>query len=444
MNILVLEDDEITRIGFVALLKTLTNGEAKIFEFSQAEICLKELPSLEIDLAFIDLDLEEELAGFEVLNKINKKIYSVILTGHEEDNYISQAYELGAKDFIVKPIEESTLEAILHRYEIEKQLVENEDQELAGVPREVVKKLQAYSFSKQPIFISGETGTGKSRLANNLHKFFEATSSKKIPFVTLNCSELNESLIESEIFGHVKGAFTGADSDKEGLLAKANGGVLFIDEIGSISEVVQKKLLTAIETKSFFQVGGTKEIKLDFILISATCENIDSKIEKGEFRNDLFQRIRGLEIETQAFRSLDIDQKNNCLNSILSKQNRKVIITSDARDIIFSMKWDGNIRELNRFVEKLVSSGTGIIDRQVVLDSFKTERVSHEVSVKDAREELFYSLINLVDENGLPSVVYDLEEFMINYFYEKNDQKTRETIRNLRISNNQFYKVIKK
>lgn len=444
MNILVLEDDELTRIGFVALLKSLLNDNCRIFEFSQAEVCLTELPSLDIDLAFVDLDLETELAGFEVLDQIKNLCYTVVLTGHEEDNYISQAYELGAKDFIVKPIEESTLEAILHRYKIEQQLSEENEFEFSNVPREIVEKLQAYSFSKQPILITGETGTGKSRLAKSLHSFFEVISNKIIPFVTLNCSELNESLIESEIFGHVKGAFTGADSNKDGLLSLADGGVLFLDEIGAISEVVQKKLLTAIENRSFFKVGSTQELTSEFILISATCENLEQKIEKGEFRSDLYQRIKGLELETEPFRFFDTSKKNQILNSILKKQNRKIIITSDAREIIYSMNWDGNLRELNRFVEKLMVSGAGIIDRKVVLDSFKERKSSHHVEIKNSREELFYSLINLVDEKGLPSLVEDLEEFMIKYFYERNDHKTRETIRNLKISNNQFYKVIKK
>ena len=123
MNILVLEDNEIARIGLVALLKSIIIDDLKIFEFSEAKTCLAQIDSYSFDMAFIDLDLEDELVGFEILNKLkNSSTYNVILTGHEEENLITQAYELGAKDFIVKPIEESTLEAIIHRRNIEQSL----------------------------------------------------------------------------------------------------------------------------------------------------------------------------------------------------------------------------------------------------------------------------------------------------------------------------------
>lgn len=442
MNILVLEDDDLTRIGLVALLRSMIPHNLKIYEYADSRTCLSQVQSLDIDLALVDLDLEDKLVGFEVVQAIADQVYTVVLTGHEEEELITQGYELGAKDFIVKPIEEQTLEAILHRYKIEG-LIKEENQEFA-LPKDLLEKLQGYSFTKQPILITGETGTGKSHLAENIHHFFETQSEKSIPYIKLNCNELNESLVEAELFGYVKGAFTGADKDKDGLLSLANGGVLFLDEIGSINEVVQKKLLTALETKSYFQVGGTKELQIDFILISATCENLEKKVENGEFRIDLYQRLKGIEIESTPFRNLTYSERNTILNRVLKTQKRKIIITPDAREILLNLAWEGNIRELIRYVEKVVSSGLGIVDKNQVLEQQRARRVRLKSNESGKREEVFSSLIPLVQKEGLPQVIEDLQEYMIQHFYRSNDSKARETIKKLKISNNQFYKFIKK
>ena len=440
MNILLLEDDEIARIGFSALIKNKSGEKSNLFEFSQAKVLLSEIDSLRPDIAFIDLDLEEDLIGLEVLAEFVKRgIYCVVLTGHDEDEHIIQAYELGAKDYLVKPAEEEMLDAVLHRYEVEKKL-SKKSEFLRGIPRSTVEELKAYSFCKQPILLTGETGVGKTRMANNLHQFFQDIEDREIPFVSLNCNELNESLIESEIFGHVKGAFTGATTSKSGLLDRADGGILFIDEIGSISESVQKKLLTVLEKKSYFEVGGEVEKKVDFILISATCDNLN---DVG-FRKDLYQRIKGIEIVIPSFRDLSLIDKNSVLEDILKSSKRRVVITNDARELIFERSWDGNIRELQRYIEKLISLGIGVIDRNSILSKEVQSSRERLNLIKTSREEMFFNFIELVEEKGLPEVVNDFESFMINYFYEKNEKKARKTISILKLSNNQFYKVIKK
>jgi DNA-binding NtrC family response regulator len=179
-------------------------------------------------------------------------------------------------------------------------------------------------------------------------------------------------------------------------------------------------------------------------LISATCEDLELKVAKGGFRHDLYQRLKGMEVESVPFRDLLLEEKNNVLNTILSRQKRKIIITTEGREALFSERWNGNIRELARYVEKLVSTGVGIVDKKKIFDLNKEKRKIESSRPEESREEVFYNLINLVEEKGLGEVVDDLQEFMIHYFYEKNDQKTRETISKLKISNNQFYKYIKK
>ncbi len=147
-------------------------------------------------------------------------------------------------------------------------------------------------LSDRPILITGETGTGKTYLAKMIHEM----SGAQLPFIQVNCSEFTETLLESELFGHVRGAFTGAIKDKKGLIELADGGILFLDEIATMSSSLQKKLLKALEEKEFTPVGAEKKIHSNFRLISATCENLKAKVDKGEFRQDLYFRIEGFNI----------------------------------------------------------------------------------------------------------------------------------------------------
>lgn len=449
MNIALLEDDEISRIGLSALLKSKVKDGDAIYEFSQGHLLLNELDNYKIDLAFIDLDLEEELLGLEVLKKLSDKgIYCVVLTGHEEESLIVKGYELGAKDYLVKPIEAETVDAVLHRYQVEEKLLYGDnDGELAVLPREIIEKLRAYSFNQQPILITGESGTGKTFLAKNIHNFLmdlSVNDEGDFPFVALNCSELSESLIESELFGHIKGAFTGAESDKTGILERANGGVLFLDEIGSIPELVQRKLLKVLDEKVLYRVGDTIQRKVNFIIICATCEPLEDYIEQGKFRDDLFHRINGLRVNMPSFRNFTRFEKEEALKKMLKNTTRKIIFTDDAKDMIFNHYWSGNLRELNRFVEKCSSKGLGVVNQQQVYELLNDGIKEYVKSDLSSQDDLFSFLVERVEKEGLPKAIEDIESFMIHHFYKKCKGKSRKTIETLKISNNLFYKHIKK
>ncbi len=199
--------------------------------------------------------------------------------------------------------------------------------------------------------ILGETGTGKDIVAQAIHK----CSNKKGPFITVNCAAIPSELLESELFGHEKGAFTGADKQRKGRFEQSNGGSLFLDEIGDMPLPLQAKLLRAIESKSIQRVGGAQDIKIDLRLICATHRDLEKKVENGEFRADLFFRINVLPINVPSLaeRRTDIPSlQKTLLNNLKVDETQKPIFTPDAITALCKHNWPGNVRELKNVIER--------------------------------------------------------------------------------------------
>ncbi len=228
LDILLVEDDLLSRLS----LKSRLELSHKVTEAEKASDALALLDARSFDLAFVDLDLETKLAGFEIIKKLkSKNIHTIVLSGREEESIIEEAYLLGCRDFLSKPFTKQAIESVLSKYKnsqsdllgkLKNTLMTNDPETEAQL-----KLIEQAVYGEHPVLITGETGTGKTFLAKYIH---ELVGSEK-PFIHLNCSEISESLIESELFGHEKGAFTGAIKTKKGLMELADGGILFLSLI---------------------------------------------------------------------------------------------------------------------------------------------------------------------------------------------------------------------
>jgi DNA-binding NtrC family response regulator len=436
-NIFLIEDDLLSRMT----LETKLSENGKVITAGSTEEVHQKLSEHTFSLAFVDLDLDRELAGLEIVKILKEKnIYAIVLSGREEDAIIETAYNNGCDDYLVKPYTKASLELVFKKYyqankkndhltQLKEKLITEDD--------ELVTQLEIISLSllsDRPILITGETGTGKTYLAKFIHEI-SATNSKT-PFVHLNCSELSESLLESELFGHVKGAFTGAVKAKKGMLELSDNGILFLDEIATMPMTLQKKLLKAIEEKAFYPLGSETLVHSNFRLISATCENLAEKIAKDEFRSDLYYRLEGFNVHLKALR-----ERVNDLPAILKffqkKSDRRFIFEPSAKEMFLKYNWPGNMREFSKVMDILQLKDDG---RVTTLDLDKL--FSKDFS-KDSKFESD-SLLTIEDiaKIGLNSYMEKIEMDIVTKTLKHNKDKVRKTLTDLKISNQAYYRIM--
>lgn len=390
-NILIVEDDKLT----AQLNKRILSPYGNIVLAQNVDEAHELMKGGKIDLAFFDLNLKGELGGLKLLKFANLLgIYSIVLSGETKKEILEESFQNGAKDYLNKPFNNEKLESVLSRYNNYKKNVDFE----SLINRNFITKSQALteelykiknlSFSDKPIFVHGETGTGKRVVAHLVKEALKVEN-----FLELNCSQYSDELFASELFGHVKGSFTGADKDKKGLLELADGGIIFLDEIHALSAKSQKTLLKAIEEKEFYPVGSSKKVKSNFRVMSATCENIHSLIEMGSFRKDLYARISTFEIALSPLRERREDIKL-LIEFFVSKQPFRILINDEAMDCLNNYSWPQNTREIQDIVENWVVHGHRLITKDILPAHIKNNITENKGIVSDFH-------LDLVEEMGL-------------------------------------------
>jgi DNA-binding NtrC family response regulator len=330
---------------------------------SAVEIC----DQTDFDVVVMDIQMPN-LTGMEALKilKTNSPSPEVImLTGHATLETAIEALKGGAYDYLTKPCKIEELDVLIRKAH-EKGYLEKENQQLharlsrkEGAPAFITrapKMLELLGFVERVartdsnVLIIGESGVGKELIAQSLHRF---SLRRDGPFIDINCGAIQETLLESEMFGHEKGAFTNADSAKLGLFELADGGSLFLDEIGELSPRLQVKLLRVLETKTFFRVGGTKQVKVDIRLISATNKNLGEEVEQNNFRQDLLYRINTVAIEIPPLRDRS-DDVPLLVDHFLKQmaKDRSIEVAPDTQDCLRQYRWPGNVRELRNVIER--------------------------------------------------------------------------------------------
>ena len=336
---------------------------------------LKKVESFLPDLILLDY-MMPGMNGLEVLKEIRKReddIPVIMLTAHGTIERAVAAMKAGAYDFIPKPFEPDHI-ALTVRKALERQRLQREVEILSTEAdsryhlvvgespgmNEAIETAKKAAASKATVLLLGESGTGKEIFARAIHNWSER---KAQPFVAINCVGLSKELLESELFGHEKGAFTGAHQFKKGKMELADGGTVFLDEVGDISQELQTKLLRFLQEREFERVGGTKPIRVDVRIIAATNRDLEGAVKESRFREDLFHRLNVIAIDLPALkeRTEDIPALARYFLQRFSLETKKSFtdIVREAQDKLLSYHWPGNVRELANVIERAIVLGEG-------------------------------------------------------------------------------------
>ena len=373
-TILIIDDEKNIREGLSAALE-LDGYSVKLAANGAEGLALIEKG--DIDLVITDLRMPG-ISGEEVLAKVRGEspgIPVIVLTGHGSIDTAVDAMRNGAYDFLTKPLSLDRLSLIVKRalagreLEIRHSSLQQElnaqasFESIIGKSAEMQRIFQMVrkaADSKASVLITGESGTGKELIANALHNL---SPRKSNPFIKVHCAALSETLLESELFGHEKGAFTGAAARKRGRFELANTGTIFLDEIGEINQNVQIKILRVLQDKRFERVGGEETLEVDVRVIAATNRNLEEEIAQGRFREDLFYRLNVVHIQVPPLkdRKDDIPLMLNAFLDEFNRENNKSITGFDSRSrsALYKYDWPGNIRQLRNCVESAVVMCSG-------------------------------------------------------------------------------------
>ena len=376
-TILIADDEKNIREG---LATSLELDGYNVITAENGELALDLMKKNNIDLVITDLRMPR-LSGDELLSHIVSSwptIPVIVFTGHGSIESAVEAMRHGAFDFLTKPVNLDRLTLLVQRALSNRQLLMHQKDLEAELDRlrgkndyfsmvgkspqmkRVMDAIEQVAQTKASVLITGESGVGKELVANAIHSL---SNRKNAPFIKTNCAALSESLLESELFGHEKGAYTGAISSRKGRFELADGGTIFLDEIGEINQSVQVKILRVLQEKSFERVGGEETINVDVRIISATNKNLSQEIKKGTFREDLFYRLNVVNIDVPPLRERreDILLLATSFIKEFVKENQKNIEGFDKEALLalYHYDWPGNIRELRNCVENCVVMSKG-------------------------------------------------------------------------------------
>jgi two-component system NtrC family response regulator len=371
-NILVVDDERAIR----DTLKGLLEEEGYRVLTAESIKSMKEKVEKEyFHAVLLDLWLPDG-NGLDYIGYLKEKLPGgavIVITGHGKTEHAVRAVKEGAYDFLEKPfsmdrllttVDKALKEVIRGRKEEEEDPIIGNSRQIKVV-KELIKKV---ANTKASVLIVGESGTGKELVARQIHRFSDRSEG---PFVDINCASLPEELLEAELFGYEKGAFTSASQRKLGKLELAHGGTLFLDEVSELSARAQAKLLRVLETKEFTRLGGTQTIRSDFRLICATNRDLKEEVKRGSFREDLYHRLSTFIIELPPLRERGEDillLAEHFLKEFLKEYGKpEKYLSQQAKELLLSYDWKGNVRELKNLMERLaiLHEGTQITDKDL-------------------------------------------------------------------------------
>lgn len=420
-DVLIIDDDPSIRNMLSIVLK---KDGYQVEAIENPVLALKKLKKQRFDLIISDIKMPE-ISGIELLRRvksIDSEIPVIMITGFASTNDAVEAMKLGAEDYIIKPFNLDELKIIIgkciykkniERENIELKLKLSDKEKFENIVgknprmRRIFELIDTISQTDSTVLISGESGTGKELIARAIHnKSLRAGNN----FVSINCGALPENLLESELFGHAKGAFTDAYKDKVGLFEVADKGTLFLDEIGEMSQSMQVKLLRALQEKQIRRVGSNSEIDVDVRIISATNQDLSETMREGTFRSDLFYRLNVISIDIPPLRERREDIPL-LMHYFLKKFNDKFKkqlegFEKEVEDLFLQYPWPGNVRELENFLE-----------RSVALEK------NSLVTTKTLPTELIYNISDKLDQTESIDSILQKENFDFTEYIDNISKK---------------------
>ena len=412
-RILIVDDDT----DALEVYKTrLDHGGFEVETAESAEKALSRLAKVDPGLVITDVRMSG-MTGLELLEKLRTskpEVSVVIMTGHEDMDTAVSAMKAGAFDFLVKPVDPKALQALAERCFRERELLQDEDEpdreeDEAEEPRgsmvgstppmiDIYKTIGRLARNRATVLVRGETGTGKEVVARAIHAH---SAHSDDPFVAVNCTALADTLLESELFGHTKGAFTGASASRKGYFELAGEGTIFLDEIGDTSPDFQTKLLRVLQERQFYPVGGEEPRDTEARVIAATHQPLEELVRNGKFREDLFFRLQVVEILVPALRDR-LDDVPLLADALLARIRRETDrdvrrISDNALDRLQEYDWPGNVRELENALMRaaLLARGTIIGPDHLVLG--QEEDQADDLSLRTAMHRHVGRVMKLVD-----------------------------------------------
>lgn len=418
-RVLIVEDEDLMR---ELLAKILSAENYRLLQASSAEQALQLLHNQSIDLMLTDFRLKG-MDGLKLLSEarlLDPDIIVIIMTAYASVEMAVEAMRKGAYDYITKPFINDEIRVMLRRA-LDQRHLSRENRHLKRELREryrfenivgngeamqkVYRLIEKVASISSNVLISGETGTGKELVARAIH--YNSDRAER-PFVAVNCGALTESLLESELFGHVKGAFTGAVANKEGFFRKADRGTLFLDELNEVSPGLQVKLLRAIQEREIIPVGSREPVKFDVRLIAATNKNLEEAVQNRSFREDLFYRINVIAIHLPPLRQRREDIPL-LVRHFLEKHGQRIgkpllKITPEGMQTLVNYDWPGNVRELENMIERTVALCEGdSIDPTDLPEKFTQVKIA----IRDLDE--YEMTLDALEEQHIKKVLHKVE-----------------------------------
>jgi DNA-binding NtrC family response regulator len=446
-NLLLIDDEIEMLVGIEKILSSRVDfNVTSVSDFHKALDLIK---TKKFDLVITDLKMNEH-SGIDILKyslEENPESKVIMISGYGTIEASVEAIQLGAFDFIEKPFTSKKLfECIDKALESisEKKLISDEEDsaiETEGIiyksseMKELIDVVKKIAPQLMNVLVIGESGTGKELIARVIHRLSDRNEQ---PFVPVNCGALPENLFESELFGHERGAFTGAVKTKPGLLEFANHGTFFFDEIGDMSQTLQIKLLRMLEDRKIRRVGGQKEIEIDVRIIAATNKDLEKEVASGSFREDLFYRLNTILVQIPPLRDRIDDIMpllEHYLKGLCDRENKPLKnFSPEAKELLKSYPWPGNVRELQNLIGRAYYLSTSNVIQREDLPKYLTKE-SPQFSNK---------ILNLQYKEAKEHAIYDFESEYLTHHLKKNEGNISKTAADCGIDRRSLHRLITK